>query len=108
MQKSYVLTFSLFLTLLLSSCESVNLSTLPASFSTENIMQVHQGMSSDEILELFGPPKSIRSAICGSATNNPWSCTTWEYGEFPYDEASFTFSGTQGSYILNNFEIDRD
>ena len=70
-------------------------------------MKVHQGMSSDEILQLFGKPKSIRSAVCGRAPNQ-WTCTTWEYGEFPYDRASFTFSGEQGSYILNNFDVDRD
>ncbi len=85
----------------------IGCSTLPLSFSTENIMKVHQGMSSDEILALFGKPKSISSSVCGSATGNPWNCTTWEYGEFPYDRASFTFSGEHGAYILNNFKVDR-
>jgi hypothetical protein len=82
-------------------------STLPSAFSTENIMKIHQGMSSDEIQAMFGNPKSIRSDVCGAATGNPWNCTTWEYGEFPYDRATFTFSGERGSYVLNNFKIDR-
>ena len=92
---------------LLASCETMSMSALPSSFSTENIMKLHQGMSSDEILALFGEPKSIRSSICGRAPNQ-WSCTTWEYGDPPYDNASFTFSGEHGSYILNNFDVDRD
>ncbi len=92
---------------LLTSCEALPVSALPSSFTTENIMKVHQGMSSDEVLRLFGKPKSIRSAVCGMPPDQ-WQCTTWEYGEFPYDRASFTFSGEHGSYILNNFDVDRD
>ena len=90
------------ISLSLASC-----SALPSTFSTENIMTIHQGMSSDEILTLFGEPKSIRVSVCGGLLNR-WNCTTWEYGEFPYDHASFTFSGEHDSLILNNFDIDRD
>jgi hypothetical protein len=82
-------------------------STLPSSFSTENVMKIHQGMSSDEILAMFGKPKSVSAAVCGSATGAPWNCTTWECGEFPYDRASFTFSGDHGSLRLNDFKVDR-
>jgi hypothetical protein len=93
--------------ILLTSCETMSPSALPSSFTTENIMKVHPGMSSGEIQRLFGEPKSISSAVCGRPPNQ-WTCTTWEYGEFPYDRASFTFSGDHGSYILNNFDVDRD
>ncbi|MBU1215044.1 MAG: hypothetical protein KKF58_01350 [Gammaproteobacteria bacterium] len=103
------IAFTLLMSLVLASCETIPVSTsaLPSSFTTENIMKVHQGMSSGEILQLFGEPKSINSAVCGRAPNQ-WICTTWKYGEFPYDRASFTFSGEHGSYILNNFDVDRD
>jgi hypothetical protein len=88
----------------LSAC-----STLPTSFSTDNIMKVHQGMSSDEILKMFGKPKSVSQAVCGSDTGHAWTCTTWEYGAFPYDRASFTFSGDDPKNLkLNNFKVDRD
>lgn len=90
------------LVLLLASC-----SGLPSRFSTENIMKVHQGMSSDEILALFGTPTSVRASVCGKPPNQ-WNCTTWEYGVFPYGRASFTFSGEHGSLTLNNFDVDRD
>jgi hypothetical protein len=70
-------------------------------------MKVRQGISSDEVLTLFGEPKSIRSGICGRAPNQ-WACTTWKYGDSPYDNASFTFSGQHGSYRLNNFNVDRN
>ena len=65
-------------------------------------------MSSDEILKLFGEPKSVRSSVCGGLVGDSWRCTTWEYGDFPYDNAKFTFSGEHGSYKLNGFDIKRD
>lgn len=102
MHKIYLLSFMV-CSFLLTSC-----TTLPSSFTTENIMKTHPGMSSDEIIELYEKPKSIRTTTCGSKTDNPWSCTIWEYGEFPYDRATFYFSGEYGSYILNNFDIERD
>jgi len=93
------LCFLCFISISLSSC-----STLPTTFTTENIMKVHQGMSSNEILSFFGKPKNISVSVCGTPPNQ-WTCTTWEYGEFPYDRASFTFSGEHDSLKLNNFKI---
>lgn len=94
--------------LFLSACATMSTSTLPSSFTTENIMKVHQGMGSDEIVQMFGTPKSVGSSVCGSDTGHAWTCTTWEYGEFPYDRASFTFSGDNPKkLILNNYKVDR-
>lgn len=90
-----------------SSSTSTSSAALPESFTTENIMKVHQGMTSKEILSLFGEPKNIRSSVCGMPPNQ-WSCTTWKYGKYGYGRASFTFSGEHGSLKLNNFDIDRD
>jgi hypothetical protein len=81
--------------------------TLPNSFTTENVMKVHQGIDSNEILKLFGTPKNVSQAVCGASTGKPWTCTTWEYGEFPYDRASFTFAADSGSLVLNNFDVHR-
>jgi hypothetical protein len=77
---------------------------------TESIMKIHEGMTSDKILEMFGTPKSVSQAVCGGAVSKPWTCTTWEYGEAAYRTswASFTFSGDRGSLILNNFDIHRN
>ncbi len=94
-----ILTTLCFISLSLSSC-----SALPSKFSTENIMKLHQGMSSDEILTLFGEPEKIRVAVCGRPPDQ-WTCTTWDY---PYDRASFTFNGEDDSLKLNNFNVDRN
>ena len=102
------------ISLLLASCSTLPStlpsslpSSLPSRFTAENIMKVYQGMSSDEILTLFGEPKSISANVCGREPNL-WTCTTWEYGESTYDRASFTFSGEHDSLKLNNFKVDRD
>jgi len=79
-----------------------------STFTNEKMMKVRQGMTSDEVLKMFGQPKSISQAVCGSKTGSPWNCTTWEYESFFGDEtASFTFSGEPDSYVLNNFSINR-
>jgi hypothetical protein len=75
-------------------------------FTTENIMKVHQGMGSNEILEMFGAPKNVSQSVCGGAVGRPWNCTTWEYRGFLSDSrARFTFSGKSGSLILNDFDV---
>jgi hypothetical protein len=79
----------------------------PFSVNTENILKIHEGMASDKILEMFGPPKSVSQAVCGGAVGKPWTCTTWEYGEGFSDRSSFTFSGDHGSLILNDFDVHR-
>jgi len=81
--------------------------TLPTSFTTANVMSVREGMASDEILKIFGTPKNVSTAVCGSSTGNPWTCVTWEYGEFPYDRAKFTFNSKYGHAVLNDFEVRR-
>ena len=53
---------------LLSACATSPFSTLPSSFTTENVMKVHQGMSSNKILKMFGTPKSVSQAVCGANT----------------------------------------
>jgi hypothetical protein len=76
-------------------------------FTTENIMQVHKGISSNKILEMFGAPKNVSQSVCGASVGKPWTCTTWEYGELPFGWASFTFSGDSRALTLNNFDIHR-
>ena len=76
-------------------------------FTSENVLKVHQGMSSNRVLEMFGAPKNVSQSVCGASVGKPWACTTWEYGEAPYEWASFTFAGGNGSLILNSFDVHR-
>ena len=89
--------------ILLLSC-----STLPLNFTTENIMKVKVGMTSDEIAQLFGKPKSIKSTTCGTDTDEPWQCIIWTYGDYEYQHADFYFSTINDVMLLNHFDIRRD
>lgn len=92
-----------------SPTSSFSTSALPSSFTTENIMKVHQGMGSKKILELFGEPKSVNASNCGGLLGTErWNCTTWEYGKYANGHAKFTFSGKHNSLKLNSFKIDRE
>ena len=51
--------------------------------------------------------KNVSQAVCGASTGKPWTCTTWAYGEFPYDRASFTIAADRGSLVLRNFDVHR-
>ena len=97
-------TFTIFGFLCLISLSLSSCAILP---EPEQTMKVHQGMSSSEIIELFGKPQNINVAVCGKSPNQ-WTCTTWEYNQFIDGRATFTFSGKPNSLKLNNFDIHRD
>ena len=63
-----ILSFCVVTSFVLTSCKTTpshsdnqrkTKSTLPSTFTTENIMKVHQGMSSIEIQTLFGDPIKV-------------------------------------------------
>ena len=78
------------------------------AFTTENVLAVQVGMTSGEIIELFGRPHSVSSSMCGADVGKPWHCTTWKYGNFLEGSyASFTFAHVGSILVLNNYNIDR-
>ena len=81
--------------------------SLPETFTTKNVMKIHQGMNSDEIIKMFGHPKNIDISVCGKFPNQ-WNCTSWEYGDRVYDNAKFVFQNDEGKLVLNSFRVDRD
>ena len=93
------------LSLVIGGCET--LLALPNSFNTKNIMEIKVHTSSESIVETFGNPTNVRSAICGKEEEK-WNCSTWEYGEIGYGYASFTFYHKDDKLFLNNYNIDRD
>ena len=90
-----------------SQASALHLVDPMSRFTSENVLKVHQGMSSNKILEMFGAPRNVSQAVCGASVGKPWACTTWEYGDVPYEWASFTFAGRSGSLILNSFDVHR-
>ena len=78
------------------------------TFSTDKVLKVRQGMTSQDIIKMFGKPRNVSQAVCGSSVGEPWTCTTWEYGYSEMGEsAKFTFSGESENLILNSFSFNR-
>lgn len=66
--------------LLLSSCYASQFT--PASkFTSNNVIKLKVGMTSSEVVAIFGKPMKTSAMTCGSATSNPWSCVIWFYGD---------------------------
>jgi hypothetical protein len=78
--------------LLLSSCYA-------SKFTIDNQMKLKVGMTSTEVIEIFGKPRKISAAVCGTGTGL-WNCITWYYGE-----RSLTFSDRGGVLYLNNWDM---
>lgn len=82
--------------------------SLPSTFSDVNILTTHIGMKSEDVLKRYGEPRNISQSICGGSTpGGSWTCTTWEYGKFPYAHAKFTFAEDKESLVINDFDIER-
>ena len=95
--------------ILLTSCTASELNSLSfnSNFSTEKVMKLKNDMTSDEIVQMFGNPNSVRTAVCGKAHGQAWDCTFWEYGKYGSGYANFVFQKIGGKLIVNSFEVDR-
>ena len=77
-----------------------------SKFTEENIMNLKIGMNIKEIEKKFGKPKGVRVTTCGG--DNPWTCKIWEYENYYTGQsASFYFYKDDGTWRLNNYNIDR-
>ena len=82
--------------LLLSSCYT-------SRFTSDNAMKLKVGMTSSEVVAIFGKPMKTSAMTCGSGTPNPWSCIIWHYGDFT---PMFTFQqGEDGVLYLNSWNM---
>ncbi len=83
-------------------------------FSDKKVMSIRKGTSAEQIQAMFGAPHSISVSTCGVETDQPWSCTNWEYDRAGWTttdaKATFTFytDETDGELYLDSFDIDRD
>ena len=80
---------------LLSSCYA-------SKFTSDNVLKLRVGMTSNEVIEIFGKPIKTEATTCGSATGKPWGCIFWYYGDYvPY----FVFSQeADGVLYLNSWK----
>ena len=95
---------TLSLSLLLTGCVTTSTTT----FTDEQVLSIKEGMTSDEVLALFGAPDDVEVSTCGGRMGIPvWNCTVWRYGDYDTDNAGFYFSTHDGVLHLASYDIDR-
>lgn len=58
--------------LFLSSCYSTQFASPSSKFTSDNILKLKVGMSSTEVIEIFGKPMKTSATTCGAATSDPF------------------------------------
>ena len=88
---------------LLSSCYPTQYASSSSKFTTDNILKLKVGMSSNEVIAIFGKPIKTSGSTCGGAVGKPWTCITWFYGDYT---PSLTFQQEQdGILYLNSWNM---
>jgi hypothetical protein len=62
------------------------------------------GMSEQEVTKVLGTPLKADVRTCGSATDKPWACKTWTYGNWS-SGIEVTFGEATGEWLLNNWSV---
>lgn len=85
------------------------------SFTSDNVLTLKVGMTTTQIVALFGPPDRTRSTTCGTQTPSPWQCLIWEYELGPHPQGRYkstantnrlTFESSYTPPRLNSWDID--
>ncbi len=89
-------TFIILILFFLSSCYSTQ-------FTQSNIMKLKVGMTSEEVIKIFGNPYKTEASTCGGAYGRPWRCIIWKYGEW---KPRLTFqTDSYGNLTLNSWDL---
>lgn len=114
--RAFALTASLGLAVLTSASCVYAVNGANKSFTGANVMGLKVGLTTDEVVSVFGKPTRIRSLTCGGATQRgEWSCLVWEYDvEESYDGSittmktnTFTFNSEFNPPRLNDWKIEK-
>jgi hypothetical protein len=66
-------------------------------------MKLKVGMTSNEVIEIFGKPMKTGANTCGSSTSKPWTCIIWYYGD--YTPSLYFQQGADGILYLNSWNM---
>ena len=101
--------------LLQAGCATTGFGARHPAFTADRVLGLQTGMTTDQVISLFGRPDRTRVMTCGTKTDSPWQCLMWEYdmGQHPqgrYRHSNninrFTFYAELSPPRLNNWTID--
>ena len=100
---------------LLTAC-TYALNNANTIFTSDNVMRLKVGMTTDEVITLFRRPNRIERSTCGGKTpGGPWPCIVWEYDVEESSDGyvttrktnTLTFNGNYDPPRLNDWTIER-
>lgn len=75
-------------------------------FTADRVLGLSVGLTTDEVIALFGRPDRPQATTCGSKSGSPWQCLIWEYDFGSYKTNRLYFSMDFSPPRLNNWDID--
>lgn len=98
--KKVALLSLIFLQFMLFSCVTTSKVSSNVGFTQENIIKIRQGMTSEEVIQLFGLPVATEAEMMGLGTSRPWPAIQWYYNKYDRYSRRFTFSQENGKLYL--------
>ncbi len=116
-RKPFVLAAVVSLACILSGCATTYTYSCPGheSFVDENVSQLHVGMDSADVFEIFGQPDEELDARFGADVGDEWTGRVWIYfterdKEYKYairyKKNVFVFHPVDGQLLLNNWKFE--
>jgi hypothetical protein len=116
-RKPLVLAAVVSLACILSGCATTYTYSCPGhnSFGDENVSQLHVGMDSADVFEIFGQPDEELDARFGADVGDEWTGRVWIYFierdwvykyAIRYKKNVFVFYPVDGQLLLNNWEFE--
>lgn len=111
----YAFHLAMWLLAFQAGCATAGLQSRHPSFTADRVLALKIGMTTDEVVAVFGRPDRTRVMTCGSQTPSPWQCLIWEYDMGPHPRGRYqsisntnrlTFSVDGNAPRLNNWDID--
>lgn len=96
-------------------CATVGLTTRHPAFTADKVLGLKVGLTTDQVVSLFGNPDRTQGTTCGTQTPSPWQCLIWEYDLGPHPRGRFQhssninrmyFSAEENPPRLNSWNID--
>jgi len=108
--KKIIILLSILLIGLLIGCESLYLESrrYPAfqkhpEFTTTNMLKIETGMTSTEVIEIFGPPDRTGAETYGSKTKNPWKALVFKYNMGPHPDGVFQTMDNINTFAFSDY-----
>lgn len=98
--KNLIFLIGFLIQITLFSCVTTSKVDSNVGFTSENIIKIKKGMTSFEIIQLFGNPVGTETTLMGAETSKPWQAIEWHYDKSNRYKRVFAFQEINGTLYL--------